>query len=84
MSQRECVQDGTGDIDRQLGRERTRGQSVSDRAAVDVLHHDGQPVALGHQVADGDDVRVPQTDQDGPLAEEAADQLVVLDELGAE
>ncbi len=39
--------------------------------ALDQVHHQGQQLALDHQVADPDDVRVAEPHQDGALPQEA-------------
>ena len=81
----EPVEDGRGDPDRQGGLQRAVVvQDVAQRAAVDVVHDDGQALALDHEVAHGDDVGVPQLGQDRALPDEAAHEVTVGDVLAAQ
>ena len=81
----QAVEDGRHDPDRQGGRQRALVvQDVAQRAAVDVVHDDGQAVTLDHQVAHGDDVGVPQLGEDRALTDEPADEVAVGDVLAAQ
>ena len=69
MRNRETIEDRAGDRD---GASRLEGalplNDVAELHTVDEVHDDREARALGHEVADRDDVRRAQREQDGPFA----------------
>ena len=81
--------EAVGDVrdDRRGGLGREAALAVQPGAQVRAAHevHDqGEVVAVHHEVADGDDVRVVEPEQRGALLDEAAHELLVGGEVLAQ
>ncbi len=79
------VRDVGDDRHRRLGREAPLPVEAGAQVrAADQVHDQGEVVAVDHQVAHGDDVRMLQAEQRRPLLHEAADELLVGGEVLAQ
>src|SRR4030095_10661917 len=72
--------DRAADSDRLPGWEQSLSQHLAQRLTLDQLRHQGDDAVVENQIVDRDEMRVLDSGQRGPLADEPADELLVMAE----